>query len=194
MRRLFLIFLLMVSACSHMASTSHSDLEIPLGSTFDVNGRYLLGMGDRLEVNVVGRTDLSGVYTISPSGVINHPAASIKAIGLSLSTLKMFLEAKLGKYVKSPKVSLNIVDFVSLKYSIDGEVRNPGIYPVFRQSLSLAEAIAQAGGMSPYSKKKIYLTRMSDERSEIYEFNYEQLIMDARNPIYVERGDFIFIK
>uniref|UniRef100_UPI0025E8AD85 polysaccharide biosynthesis/export family protein n=1 Tax=Sphingomonas sp. TaxID=28214 RepID=UPI0025E8AD85 len=52
-----------------------------------------------------------------------------------------------ARFVRNPRVSVNIIDAVSQVITLDGEIRAPGLYPVVGK-LTLIRAIAQAKGMT----------------------------------------------
>ena len=56
-----------------------------------------------------------------------------------------------AKYVRNPEVTVNIKTSVSQVVTIDGEVTEPGLYPVTNQ-MTLLRAIASAKGFSEYAR------------------------------------------
>ena len=192
------VSLVILLACSLMACVS-SKPKPPLarvvgGLTFNKSGEYVIGSGDVIEINVVNNPNYSGEYVISPSGVLQHPLLRFRAAGNTLNQIQRRLRQAILAYVQSPKVSVNIKSFASYKFSIDGEIEKPGVYPIANRYVSLPEAIAQAGGMTPYSRRKVWLTRRQWGKIYRYRFDYDQVVTEAMASVYVERGDFILIK
>ena len=101
--------------------------------------------GEKIRVTVYGETSLSGEYHIDPSGFVALPlAGTVKAAGLTQADLEQELSKQFGSgYLKSPKVTVGIVEF--RPFYILGEVEKPGAYP-YTGGLNALSAIAIAGG------------------------------------------------
>jgi polysaccharide export outer membrane protein len=56
-----------------------------------------------------------------------------------------------ANYVKSPRVTVNLVESRSQYFSIQGEVQQPGNYPAIGQ-MSLMRAISEARGTTEFAK------------------------------------------
>src|SRR3546814_12026329 len=59
----------------------------------------------------------------------------------------------LGRYVRNPQVTVNIKSSVSQVVTVDGEVKEPGLYPVTNQ-MTLMRVIASAKGLSEFAKQE----------------------------------------
>ncbi len=65
----------------------------------------------------------------------------------------MAIEAALrGRYVRRPEVTVNIKSSVSQVVTVDGQVVEPGLYPVTNQ-MTLLRAIASAKGLSEFARQ-----------------------------------------
>jgi protein involved in polysaccharide export with SLBB domain len=118
-----------------------------------------LAAGDKVRVTVYGEDRISGEYQIDPDGMIALPlAGTVKAAGLTKPGLEAALAEKLtGKYLKNPKVTVDIVNF--RPFYVLGEVQKPGEYP-FRSGLNVLSAIAIAGGTTYRANtSKVYIQR-----------------------------------
>ncbi len=114
---------------------------------------YLIGPFDKLKVDVFGVPDLSSEVQADASGRISMPLiGSIDAAGKTPAELAQRIAAALrGQYVRNPQVTVNLKETVSQVVTIDGEVREPGLYPVVGR-MSLMRAIAVAKGASEFAK------------------------------------------
>jgi polysaccharide export outer membrane protein len=92
---------------------------------------------------------------VDASGRIYMPlAGTIDARGKTAAELAQAIEASLrGRYVRNPEVTVNIKSSVSQVVTIDGQVVEPGLYPVTNQ-MTLLRAIASAKGMSEYARQE----------------------------------------
>ncbi len=115
---------------------------------------YLIGPFDKLIIDVFGIEDLSRreVQT-DASGRISFPLAGIiEAAGQTPGEVEEMLESRLrSNYVRDPQVTVNLKETVSQVITVDGQVREPGLYPVIGK-MTLMRAVATARGVSEFAK------------------------------------------
>lgn len=114
----------------------------------------LIGPLDTILVDVFNVPDLSREIQVDASGRISMPlAGTIDARGKTAEELANAIEAALrGRYVRNPEVTVNIKSSVSQVVTIDGQVVEPGLYPVTNQ-MTLMRAIASAKGLSEFARQ-----------------------------------------
>lgn len=112
------------------------------------NDAYKLAPLDTVTVKVFGVADLSQDYSVDQSGRLSMPLVGrVDAVGLSTSELASVIAHRLDeKYLRDPNVTVSLKESVSHVVTIDGSVRNPGIFPFTNNSLTLVQAIALARG------------------------------------------------
>ncbi|HEY7005499.1 MAG TPA: polysaccharide biosynthesis/export family protein [Sphingomicrobium sp.] len=111
-------------------------------------GDYKIGPLDTVDVAVYGEPDLSAkALQVDASGQIALPlVGTVDAKGKSAAELSTDLEKILGaRYLKDPKVTVTVAASVSQKVSIEGEVAEPGVYPMTGPT-TLLGVIAMAKG------------------------------------------------
>lgn len=115
----------------------------------------LIGPLDLIEVRVFNVPDLSGEMQVDAGGRISLPlVGTIDAGGRTAEELAQAIEASLrGRYVRNPDVTVNIKSSVSQVVTIDGEVKEPGLYPVTNQ-MTLLRAVASAKGLTEFAKQE----------------------------------------
>lgn len=94
---------------------------------------YRLGPLDTVDVTVYQEPDLSAkALQVDASGQIALPlVGTVQANGKTPAELARELEGILGsKYLRNPQVTVTVAASVSQKVSIQGEVREPGVYPL----------------------------------------------------------------
>lgn len=78
---------------------------------------------------------------------------TVDARGRTADELARTVETALrGRYVRNPEVTVNIRSSVSQVVTIDGQVVEPGLYPVTNQ-MTLLRAVASAKGLSEFAKE-----------------------------------------
>lgn len=115
----------------------------------------LIGPLDTIQVDVFNVPDLNREMQVDASGRISMPlAGTIDARGKTAAELAALIEAALrGRYVRSPEVTVNIKSSVSQVVTVDGQVTEPGLYPVTNQ-MTLTRVIASAKGFSEFARQE----------------------------------------
>jgi len=127
--------------------TSLAELPAPTAAdTYNHAPAYTVGPFDELTVNVFGVEDLSGDVVADAQGRVSVPlAGTIDASNMTQTQLADQIAANLRTYVKDPHVTVNVKDAKSRTITIDGEVKEPGVFRA-NGNLSLMRAIATAKG------------------------------------------------
>ena len=114
----------------------------------------LIGPLDTIEVDVFNVEALSREMQVDANGRISMPLiGTIEAGGETASELAQDIEDALrGRYVRNPDVTVNIRSSVSQVVTIDGQVVEPGLYPVTNQ-MTLLRAVASARGLTEYARQ-----------------------------------------
>ena len=133
-----------------------SPLPEPTGTDIVATERsYVIGPQDQLSIDVFGIEQLMNRQPIlvDLSGNISFPiAGTIAAAGMTPAQLADEIEARLrAGHVRAPQVSVNVVETVSQLVTVDGQVTQPGVYPVVGE-MTLMRAVASARGLAEFAK------------------------------------------
>lgn len=127
----------------------------------------LIGPLDTIQVDVFNVPDLSREMQVDASGRIAMPlAGTIDARGKTAEELGRSIENALrARYVRNPEVTVNIKSSVSQVVTIDGQVVEPGLYPVTNQ-MTLLRVIASAKGLTEFARAEdvVILRTVGDKR------------------------------
>lgn len=128
-------------------------------------GTYVLGPGDRLRVKVYNDADMTGEYEVNSSGFVSVPlVGEVRASGLTTRQLERTIADRMrGKISQDPKVNVEIAAYAP--FYIYGEVRKAGSYP-FQPGLTIADAIATAGGLTYRADEDKVFVRHAGSRVE----------------------------
>lgn len=115
----------------------------------------LIGPLDTIQIDVFNVPDLSREMQVDASGRIAMPlVGTVDARGKTAQEVAQIVENALkGRYVRNPDVTVNIKSSVSQVVTIDGQVIEPGLYPVTNQ-MTLLRAIASAKGLSEFARQE----------------------------------------
>ena len=109
---------------------------------------YLLGIGDEIEVKVLGEPDFSGNFTVDEDGKIQLPFvnAPVSATCRTDRELRAQISALLKKYLRDPQVNVRVTEKRSRPPAmIYGEVKAPQQFDM-RRSVKLLELLSYTGG------------------------------------------------
>lgn len=148
----------------------------------------LIGPLDTIQVDVFNVPDLSREMQVDASGRIAMPlVGTVDARGKTAQELAATVETALrGRYVRNPDVTVNIKSSVSQVVTIDGQVVEPGLYPVTNQ-MTLLRAIASAKGMNEFARiEEVVILRSVEGRKMAGLYDVEAIRRGAYDdpPIY----------
>jgi polysaccharide export outer membrane protein len=108
---------------------------------------YKIAPLDTLKIAVFQVPDLSGDYEVDLTGNVMMPLiGSVKAVDKTTRQLQTELVQRLGaKYLQNPDVGVGVKTSTRRNVTVDGSVRQPGMYPV-AGPMTLIQAIALARG------------------------------------------------
>ena len=115
------------------------------------NSEYVFASGDGIEVQIndLFQVDKAEQFrrTVDQSGKILLPiVGSIEVAGKSQSELVAAIEAKLKPIIRDPRVDVTITEGRAFTFTVDGQVRNSGVYALQRPDFDIEQAVALAGG------------------------------------------------
>lgn len=112
---------------------------------------YVIGPYDKVSIDVFGASELSRTVQVDANGQIALPlVGTVAAAGKSPTELSTAIADLLrGRYVRDPSVSVN-VDTINQSYTVDGEVKKAGNYPMTGR-MTLLRAIASAEGTDTFA-------------------------------------------
>ena len=100
-------------------------------------------------------------FIVSGSGQLTFPyAGTVRAAGMTIQQLEATLTQRLGKVYKNPQLNVRVMAFRSKRVYVEGEVAQRGLQVFTDIPMTLSEAIARAGGVTPTGdRSNITLTR-----------------------------------
>ena len=134
-------------------------------------------------------------YTLAPDGSIDFPVlGTINLKGLSRYEAEQAIQSKLREeQLKDANVT---VEYMNLSYTVMGEVKEPVVYPIQKDAVTLLEALGQAGDISVYGKRdSIMVVRDLGGTRKAYILNLNSakdlLSSEAYN---IQQNDIIYVK
>ena len=173
---IFLIILFALTSSQIFAQEKKSSVKLgSIGET--LVDSYQIGIGDILGITTWKEPDFTRENVlVRTDGKISFPLLNdFPAAGLSPIELKYNIEAGLKSFISNPVVTVHIVNPISQKFYILGEVMRTGEYPLVKH-LTVLQAFALAGGFTEWaSKKEIILLRHEAGKDKIFRINYKDI-------------------
>ncbi|HYV20134.1 MAG TPA: polysaccharide biosynthesis/export family protein [Verrucomicrobiae bacterium] len=164
--------------------------------TAAASSAYLVGAGDKLDITVLGHTDLDRVLEVRGDGTIGFPLiGDVPVAGRGLSQISSEMTRALGRdFIVNPQISVNIKEYGSQWVTVIGEVNKPG-RQLLRQRMSLIELLAEAGGFTAYANRKqieILRTEGPDLRRKLA-VNLRAIEEGKQKDIPLKVGDVVIV-
>jgi polysaccharide export outer membrane protein len=156
---------------------------------------YHIGKEDVLEVVVYREPELSRVVPVRPDGRISLPlAGELEAAGKTPAELQSGITHVLSPYVQDPAVTVLVREINASKVFVLGEVIRPGGFPL-RGPMSVVQAIAVAGGRTPYAGDRIvFLRQKGDGSTDKATLSFGELVKgEAAAVPWLKGGDVLYV-
>lgn len=130
-----------------------------------LNDGYVIGVGDVVEIAVLGREEFRPRVQVQVDGTVQLPYLhSVMASNLTVIQLRDRVAKLLrdGGYYVDPVVSVTVASFASRYVTALGEFASPGLVPVDR-AYRVSEILARVGGARPSAGDELVLRRTSGE-------------------------------
>jgi len=157
---------------------------------------YLIGPGDILSIDVWKEPELSKQVSVRLDGKISLPLVNdFEAAGLSCQEVQEQLQVRYADYVAVPQVSVTLVQSLSKKIYILGQINNPGEYPL-QKHMTIVQAISLAGGLGQWADTSdIRLIRRIKGTEKTYRVDYDAIVSgeDLSQNVQLQPDDTIFV-
>jgi len=167
--------------------------DMPQGSSNSPD--YVIGADDTLHISVWKEPDLSVTLPVRPDGKISMPLLDdIPAAGMTPVLLKELITTRLKKYIADPRVTVVVTAMNSRRVFVTGEVLHTGPMPLL-PSMTVLQALAQAGFNQFSNLKGIYLLRTDNGKQQKIPFNYKDVVKGnhPEQNIALKPGDTIVV-
>jgi polysaccharide biosynthesis/export protein len=163
-------------------------------------GKYTLGAGDIVKIDIFNVPELSGNQTVAPDGTITIAlVGAIKVEGLTIEETARLLEKRLAPFLVRKIVNVSLIDSRPLSIAIVGEVNRPGtrILSLSRNIANVTSALNLAGGITQQADvSNIQVSRLgSGGQRRIIKIDLLNLLRqgDINQDIRLLDGDSIFV-
>jgi len=149
LKKYVLIILMALIYLGMIASVSFaSEIEAPATDLKSQEVFFsILGPKDVLQITVSSHPEFSSKVTVAADGTITLPLTgdNLRIDGLTKDEVAWEVTKVMNKYVKTPRVAVDIVDYNSKVYYVFGEVNRPGKFPMRDSVVTLRDALIESG-------------------------------------------------
>jgi polysaccharide export outer membrane protein len=159
---------------------------------------YRLGSGDVVRISVFQNPDLTLETRITEAGVVSYPLlGSIRIGGLSVTAAEKLIADGLrnGNFVRSPQVTMVVLQVRGSQASVLGQVNRPGRYPLELADMRMTDLLALAGGATGGGADTIVVTGTRNGQPFRTEIDLPSVFAAGgrSKDVTIQNGDVIWI-
>lgn len=140
----------------------------------------------------VQTTPMLQYYLVDEAGDITFPVlGKIHVAGLKRTEAETLITSRLEQQVVNPMVQVN---FIGAKVSVLGEVNRPGQVPISQGRLTILDALASAGDLTPYGRRdNVLITREVNGKLETARLNLCTADIYSSPYYFLQQNDVIYV-
>lgn len=188
---------LSLSACATSPDASSGEAAYTLMPPLaPVGTDYHIAPDDVLKIDVYREPGLSlSDAAVNAAGNLRMPLiGDVPVAGLSAGEAADVIAGRLGeRYLVSPQVSVFIKKAVSRRITVDGEVREPGVFPIDGR-MTLLQAVAMAKGPTRVANVgEVVVLRQADGQRQAAMFDLNAVRANKADDPEILPGDTIIL-
>jgi polysaccharide export outer membrane protein len=160
------------------------------------NPRYVIQRQDSLVLTFPLTPELNQTVTVQPDGYINlQNGGSIYVQGTTVPDVTEALKKAYANTLHNPIINVDLKDFQKPFFTVSGQVGKPGQYDL-RTEITVAEAIAIAGGLAPTAKTQVFLFHKTpDGFFRVERFNLKEILQGKKldEDVSLKPGDMVYV-
>jgi polysaccharide export outer membrane protein len=214
----FLVLLLILQGCTPVSKITYlNDSQLGKWDVSPVPPKHHLEIGDILMVKVISRNEesnnlfnietnpnnantaltaanlyLNG-FTISQEGTIDIPnVGKVFVLNQTLEEAESTISLKAEEFLINPFVIVKLANF---QFTVLGEINAPGNYPVYKEGLTIYDALAMSGGINDYGNlKKVKIVRSEKNKKQVYNIDLTLSNILTSDFFYLRNNDLIYVQ
>ncbi|RZJ30628.1 MAG: sugar transporter [Flavobacterium sp.] len=136
-------------------------------------------------------------YTVNDHGNVRIPVlGEVNVLGFTLDEARAKIEEKLLAEFFNKEASIFVnVKLAGFRYTINGEVANPGSKILMQEKVNIMEALANAGDMLVTGdRKSVAVIRQFPQGTEIHTIDLTDINAMQSPYYYLQPNDYIYVK
>jgi len=158
---------------------------------------YRLCKSDVVAISFIFSPEFDQTVSVQPDGYIALKGAKqLPAEGITVPELQAAIGRAYTGVLHDPEVTIVLQDFDKPYFIVGGEVSHPAKYEL-RSDVSVTEALAIAGGLTPRAKHSqvVLFRRVSDDLFESHLLDVKAMMKSRTlvEDVHLKPGDFLFV-
>ena len=135
-------------------------------------------------------------YTIDRHGNIRIPyIGELNVLGYTEKEVREKVEVEMENYFKDTSGIFVTVKLAGIRFTVLGEVANPGTLVLFQNEVNIIEAIANAGDITlTGNRRKVTVVRKNTEVTKKFQLDLTDMAMFNSESFYVQSNDIIYVE
>ena len=136
-------------------------------------------------------------YLVDNSGNINFPIiGKMHVQGMTKEECQNAIAERIAPYLARTEIPIVTVRMASYRVTVIGEVGSSSVIPVTTEKMSIVEALASAGDMTIYGKRKNVLLIREDENGQKHKVRLDLTDANLFNSpyYYLQQNDIIYVE
>ena len=132
-------------------------------------------------------------FTVSQEGNIELPnVGTVNLLNKTLEEAREIITFQASEYITDPYVVVKLANF---EVTVLGEVNNPGTFPVYKDNLTIFDALAMAGDINDYGNlRKVKIVRSNNNKKKVYFFDLTESKILESNFYYLNNKDLVYVQ
>tara|TARA_B100000902_G_scaffold395817_1_gene455253 strand:+ start:15750 stop:16526 length:777 start_codon:yes stop_codon:yes gene_type:complete len=132
-------------------------------------------------------------FTINQEGIIEIPyIGEVYVLNQTIDQAKFSIESKVDQYLKDATVICKLGNF---NITVLGEIYKPNSYPIYKDNITIFEAIALSGGITDFGDlTKVKLIRTQNNQKSVHKINLTQQNVINTDFYYLRNNDLIYVE
>ena len=135
-------------------------------------------------------------YTIDRQGSVRLPyIGELNVLGYTEKEVREKIEEELSDFFKDINDIFVTVKLAGIRFTVLGEVTNPGTLVLFQNQVNIVEAIANAGDITlTGNRKKVIIMRKSTEGTKKFILDLTNVLAFDSESYYIQSNDIIYVE
>ena len=136
-------------------------------------------------------------YNVDDHGNIRIPVlGEVNVIGYTIEEIRIKIEKQLLEeyFNKEANIFVN-VKLAGLRYTVNGEIANPGTRTLYQEKVNVLEAIANSGDITMVgNRKEVTIVRQYPHGTEMHSLDLTDINVINSPYYYIQPNDYIYVK
>ncbi len=132
-------------------------------------------------------------YTVSDSGTIVLPVlGKIEVTGKTIPEIQQQIQLIANEYLRDALVLVKLANF---NITVTGEVKRPGVYRIFYNTVTIFEGLSLAGDIEEFgNRKEVIVIRQNLNEQKILKLDLTDIHLLGQEGYYLLPNDIIYVK